>query len=262
MIPMIFPLIVSTSYITLTSLIAHWARKYIYYYIKEPFIQSLILEGVAAAELCAICFELIIIADNWGVLMYALYLFLLTIWWGMNWGNATACPYTHFEEAMEGKKSLCTAFMFVWTQTLSGIVIFRYIQLLWGLEIVHTHENKAYGDCITDLQVSPKIGALVECVATCIYRIVSRVLCDINVEYANIIDSFVGTSLVVLAFNYSGGYFNPALATSLKYGCSGTTFMEHVIVYWFGSCAGSLISLKVYNISLIQNFIKKYQTDK
>lgn len=50
------------------------------------------------------------------------------------------------------------------------------------------------------------------------------------------------------AFNYSGGYFNPVLATSLKWGCDGHTNMEHVIVYWIGSCTGALLSVPIFKM--------------
>jgi hypothetical protein len=30
---------------------------------------------------------------------------------------------------------------------------YRYVQLLWSLEIAETHHNRAFGDCFTDLQV-------------------------------------------------------------------------------------------------------------
>lgn len=85
--------------------------------------------------------------------MYAIYLFILTIWWSLNWGDASACPYTHLEEAVEGKKSLRVAFLLIWAELIGGLVVFRYIQLLWALEIVPTHKNKAFEDCTTDLQV-------------------------------------------------------------------------------------------------------------
>lgn len=47
----------------------------------------------------------------------------------------------------------------------------------------------------------------------------------------------------VSAYNYSGGYFNPMLATSLKYRCSGSTALEHILVYWVGSCTGAIASV-------------------
>lgn len=56
----IIALAVSTLYIVLTSLIAYWLRRYTNYYIREPFVRSLFLEGIATAELCGACFELII----------------------------------------------------------------------------------------------------------------------------------------------------------------------------------------------------------
>ncbi|TGZ49299.1 Aquaporin [Temnothorax longispinosus] len=104
--------------------------------------------------------------------------------------------------------------------------------------------------------VSAITGALVECVATCMCRVVSRVLGDLNPRFSTIIDAFVGTFLVVAAFNYTGGYFNPALATSLKYGCLGTSSLEHVIVYWIGACIGSIASLRVYRMPFVQNFVQ------
>ena len=40
---------------------------------------------------------LFLVADNYGVTAYAVCLFLLTIWFSEHWGEATACPYNHFE---------------------------------------------------------------------------------------------------------------------------------------------------------------------
>lgn len=250
-------LAVSTFYIALTSVIAYWARKYVKYYFREPLVKTLFYEGIATAELCGACFELIIIADNWGVSMYGIYLFVLTIWWSMNWEDASACPYTHIEDLIQGTKSLRLAFLSIWAELIGGLVIFRYVQLLWALEIVSTHKNRAFEECTTDLQVPAIFGAFIECVATCICRVVSRVLSELNPRFSTAIDAFAGTTLVVLAFNYSGGYFNPALATSLKYGCLGTTTMDHVIVYWVGACAGSIASLKVAQMPFVRNFVRR-----
>lgn len=46
-------------------------------------------------------------------------------------------------------------------------------------------------------QVSALTGALVECGATCMCRVVSRILGDLNPRFSTVIDAFVGTSLVV-----------------------------------------------------------------
>lgn len=93
-------------------------------------------------------------ADNFGVGAYALYLFLLTIWWSKHWENATACPYSPVEEILEGTQYITTAFLLILSQVLGGIVIFRYVQLFWALELVETHKGRAFGECTADLQVS------------------------------------------------------------------------------------------------------------
>lgn len=123
--------------------------------------------------------------------------------------------------------------------------------------------------------MNPYAGAVIEAIATLACRVVSRTLSEIGPRHANLIDSFVGTSLVVAgkwliifydnhiihptpgylsltAFNYSGGYFNPVLATALKWGCSGHTNIEHIIVYWIGACAGAVLSVPVFNMKQVR----------
>ncbi|XP_046969650.1 aquaporin-11 isoform X2 [Vanessa cardui] len=250
------PLVVSTLFILLTSLLAHCARRLVQKTIKEPFVRLLLEEAIAAAELCGCCFELIIVADNFGVATYAIYLFALTIWWSLNWGDATACPYTHIEDVIEGRGDIRKALIKTWAELGGGLLVFKYVQMYWALEIAETHRNKAFEDCTADLQVPALYGAIVEGVATCLCRLASRSLSDLNPRYSTAIDSFIGTSLVVAAFDYSGGYFNPVLATSLKAGCEGHTLMEHAMVYWLGACAGSVLSVYLYKLPVIQKYVR------
>lgn len=250
------PLVVSTLFILLTSLLAHCARRLVQKSIKEPFVRLLLEEAIAAAELCGCCFELIIVADNFGVATYAIFLFALTIWWSLNWGDATACPYTHIEDVIEGKGDIRKALLKTWAELTGGLLVFKYVQMYWALEISDTHKNKAFEDCTADLQVPVLYGVIIEGIATCMCRLASRSLSDFNPRFATAIDSFIGTSLVVAAFDYSGGYFNPVLATSLKAGCEGHTLMEHALVYWLGACAGSILSVYVYKLPVIQKYVR------
>lgn len=145
-------------------------------------------------------------------------------------------------------------------------------------------------------------GAFIEGIATLLCRLASKTLSEKGPKYAQILDSFIGTSLVVAgnekhrkvfqkikskmkkinlemfrqnmmyfmflsiiisfilfysfeAFNYSGGYFNPVLSTSLKWGCAGHTEIEHVIVYWIGACTGALISVPLFKHPIVRNLL-------
>lgn len=255
------PLVVSTLFILLTSLLAHCARRLVQKLVKESFVRVLLEEAIAAAELCGCCFELIIVADNFGVGTYAIFLFALTIWWSLNWGEATACPYTHLEDIIEGKGDVRKALLKTWAELAGGLLVFKYVQMYWALEISETHKDKAFEDCKTDLQVPVLYGAVVEGIATCLCRLASKSLGDLNPRFATAIDSFIGTSLVVAAFDYSGGYFNPVLATSLKAGCDGHTLLEHAVVYWIGACAGSVLSVYVYKLPAIQKYLAPSNTE-
>ncbi|CAK1550393.1 unnamed protein product [Leptosia nina] len=250
------PLVVSTLFILLTSILAHCARRLVQSLVRDPFVRLLCEEAIAAAELCGCCFELIVVADNFGVATYAVYLFALTIWWSLNWGEATACPYTHIEDVIEGRGDVRKALMKTWAELGGGMLVFKYVQMYWALEIADTHKDKAVEDCSADLQVPVLYGALVEGIATCLCRLASRALGDINPRFATGIDAFVGTSLVVAAFDYSGGYFNPVLATSLKAGCHGHTLSEFATVYWAGACAGSILSVYLYKLRAVQEYVR------
>nr|CAD7257791.1 unnamed protein product [Timema shepardi] len=115
--------------------LAYVARKLVHKFINEPFVRALFLEGIASAELCGTCFELIIVADNFGISTYAVYLFCLTIWWSQNWGEATACPYTHLEDVVQGKASLRVAALKIWAELTGGILIYRLAHRRHSTEI-------------------------------------------------------------------------------------------------------------------------------
>lgn len=241
---------VSLGYILLSCFLAEVLRKVIPAILPEGLLRAALNEVVAAAELCACGFELVIVADHYGVLAYAVCLFTLTIWWSQHWGDATACPYIHFENWINGPMPILEVLVRTAAQVFGGIAVFKYVQLLWTLEFSETHVGRAHSSsfehCSADLKIPVLYGALVEGVATLLCRLTSKFLSEKEPQYASAIDSFVATSLVVAAFDYSGGYYNPVLATGLKFGCKGHTNVEHVIVYWIGASLGAIASIYVY----------------
>ncbi|XP_068913262.1 aquaporin-11 isoform X1 [Tenebrio molitor] len=256
----VHPLLVSTTYILLALFWATLTRKIVNALLGDNIFKRMILEFIATLELCAACFELIVVADNWGIWAYALYLFLLTIWWSKNWDTATACPYSPVEEILEGAQDVSNAALLIFSQILGALVTFRYVQILWAMELVETHRSKAFEECVADLQVHVIAGAIIEATGTCLCRLTSKFLSDTNAKFANILDAFFATMMVVAAFNFSGGYYNPALATSLKLGCEGNTFVEHLIVYWIGATIGSVLSVLIFKSASVQDYMKNLKT--
>merc|ERR1711962_1910686 len=126
-------IVVSVGYILLVLFLAEVGRKLISP-LNPGLVKIALNEAIAAAELCGACFELIIIADNYGLTAYAIALFLATIWWSLHWGDATACPYNHFESCVEGNMTKQETIVRTVAQVIGGVAVFRLIQILWGIE--------------------------------------------------------------------------------------------------------------------------------
>merc|ERR1712038_1903826 len=201
--------------------------------LNDGLVKTALNEAIAAADLCGVCFELII-------------------------SDATACPYNHFESCVEGTMTKQETVVRTIAQVIGGVAVFRLIQVLWGIEIAETHVGRShsaiYNVCTADLAVPVLHGAIIEGVATWVCRIGSRLISMKEPQYAVAIDSFVATSMVCAAFSTSGGYLNPVLATGLKFGCRGHTPMEFFIVYWLGSSLGAISS--IYSWPHIEQAIK------
>ena len=58
--------------------------------------------------------------------MYALILFLLTLWWAAHWGDASACPYIHLEAYLDGSINFSQAFLASLAEIAGGLVIYKY----------------------------------------------------------------------------------------------------------------------------------------
>ena len=151
---------VSTFVIFLTIFLAEALRRIVAAFFPNGLVKNAVLEFVAAAEMCGCGFELIIskwyarafekprahvdlaaaatelkswivfssfvlVADNYGVTAYSVYLFLLTIWWSDHWNDATACPYIHFESTIQGKMSALETVVRTVAQVAGGLIVFK-----------------------------------------------------------------------------------------------------------------------------------------
>lgn len=72
------------------------------------------------------------------------------------------------------------------------------MQVLWAIELVETHKDKAYEECSADLQVDMVMGAIVECVLTCLCRVISKILAVKAFRCSGFVDATFATVMVVL----------------------------------------------------------------
>ncbi|XP_071514871.1 aquaporin-11-like [Panulirus ornatus] len=229
---------------------------------QGELLKGCLLELVAAAEMCATSYELSVVAQSYGLAVYSVSLFLIIIWRSQTWGSATACPYTLLEQYLEDGANLLHVLLKIIAQLIGGLASTKWMKYLWMMGLAETHISRTTDNCKADLQVPVILGFLIEFWLTCACCLVSRALGEIKPKFASAMDSFFATSMVLLALSYSGGYFNPVLATSLKWSCHGHTNAEHIIVYWAGSVLGSMLSIQLWNLATVKNALTRSFTHK
>lgn len=66
-----------------------------------------------------------LVAEVYGVWMYAVLLFLLTLWWAAHWGDASACPYIHLEAYLDGSSTFSDSLLASLAELAGGLAIYR-----------------------------------------------------------------------------------------------------------------------------------------
>ncbi|CAL4116168.1 unnamed protein product [Meganyctiphanes norvegica] len=242
-------LLVSSLIMAVVMLASHIIRGQLKLRLYEDHLKHVLLEFIASAEMCTCAYELMVVANSYTKYVYGLYLFLMMLWWGQSWVPATACTYTLLEEHIEiGSNSKIMLWKMV-AQIAGGCISYKLIKIIWLLEWSTTHMGQIdvlLENCRADLEVSVLTGFYLEFILTFLACIFSRALEIYRPQFAAVVNSFFVTTLVLSAYETTGGYFNPVLAT-IKLGCAGHTHLEHILVYWMGSVGGSMLALKTWN---------------
>ncbi|GAB6027536.1 hypothetical protein CHUAL_001784 [Chamberlinius hualienensis] len=214
-------------------------------------------EFVSTMDFCSGCCELAFIYDQYGTVTFSIILFLLCLWWCWSFGDAAANPNKYIEDGIRGHLEWAHVGLLVFTELFAAMFVMTYMRHLWAIGWSHEHESKSSEkDCHADLQVSVFKGAIVEGVITFIDRLNALTLEEIDWPHSTLTCAFLSTFLVVSALHSSGGYFNPALATSLKMGCDGHSILEFIMVYWVGSVIGSLIALTFHKTVGVKKLVE------
>lgn len=107
-------------------------------------------------------------------------------------------PRYFFLSPRTGEVNFREAALKIWAQLMGGCCVYRYVQLYWWFEFAETHEGRAFEECAADLKVNLYLGAFIEGLATLCCRLASKVISEKDAKFGAFIDSFIGTSLVVL----------------------------------------------------------------
>lgn len=91
-------------------------------------------------------------------------------------------------------------------------------------------------------------GAVVEAMITFVSRLVALESSYWPMRTAAAVNGAVTVALCISAFNSSGGYFNPILASALTLNCVGNNLIEHFFVYWLASLTGGIVARTLHMV--------------
>ncbi|KAG7470933.1 hypothetical protein MATL_G00119200 [Megalops atlanticus] len=160
-------------------------------------------------------------------------------------GNPSGALEHVYRKSLTGKSALAR----IACQFFGAVVARSVIPYVWALGLSDLHlRHKLFGfKCISPINATLPKAAAVE--LACAFAVQTAVthMQSLDEKYRAHAVAAVITALVYAGGSVTGAVFNPALAYSTQFPCSGHTFAEYSFVYWLGPVLGVTISLLLFD---------------
>uniref|UniRef100_A0A8C8MDL2 Aquaporin n=1 Tax=Oncorhynchus tshawytscha TaxID=74940 RepID=A0A8C8MDL2_ONCTS len=202
-----------------------------------------LVEIVSTYQLCACTHELKVLGEVGRIEPHiALTLtFIITVVHVITFHGAFANPNGAIENVYRKNITGKTAVARIICMFIGGKAAQLLVPHIWSLGLSDHHlTHKRFGfKCF-----SPINGSLLEAAGVelaCTFAVQAAVLHIHKLDerfHAPVIAAVI-TSLVYSGGHISGAVFNPIMAFSVQFPCSGHTFLEYAFVYWLGPVTGT-----------------------
>ncbi|XP_069853879.1 aquaporin-12-like [Dipodomys merriami] len=211
-------------------------------------------EAAGAAQLAACCLELRALAElgpwagGFGPDLLLTLLFLLFLVHGATFDGASANPTVALQEFLMAETTLPGTLLKLAAQGLGMQAACALTQLCWawGLSELHLLQSLLSAHCSSALRTSAPLGALAE--GACAFLFHLALLCLRRRPAACSVPALalLVTLLAHTAGPLTSAFFNPALAASVTFRCSGHTLLEFAQVYWLGPLTGMVLAVLLH----------------
>ncbi|MEE6500807.1 hypothetical protein FKM82_003938 [Ascaphus truei] len=235
-----------------------WASKKL---LPARLYRCTVSELASSLQLCACCLELRMLVEigAWGggfgpdVVMTLL--FLLFLAHGFTFDGASANSAVSLQEFLNRDSPLIDTLVKLLVQYLGMEAATVLTRQYWSWELTEFHliQNLMAQDCSSSLHTSLAHGVFVEGLCAFCYHLVLLRCQSMRAVYRVPTTALTVTALVYTAGPYTDAFFNPTLASTLTFHCSGNTLEEYTLVYWGGALAGMVLAVFLYqgNIPLL-----------
>nr|XP_013012806.1 aquaporin-12-like [Cavia porcellus] len=269
---------VSLSFFVATCALCETARRVSKALLPTGAYTSFAREVAGAAQLAACCLEIRALEEfgPWaagvGPDLLLTLLFLVFLVHGATFDGASGNPAVALQEFLLAEATLPSTLLKLVAHVLGSQAAGAMTQCCWAWELsdLHLLQSLMATHCSSTLHTSVAFGAFVE--GTCAFFFHLTLL---HLRHSLSIHRAPAVALLVTIAAYTAGpytsaFFNPALAASVTFHCSGHSFLEYAQVYWLGPLAGMVLAIllhqghlpRLFRRNLLYRQKSKYRSPK
>ncbi|XP_037543181.1 aquaporin-11-like [Nematolebias whitei] len=202
-----------------------------------------LLETVSTFQLCCCTHELKLLAQTGGLAPpgSAALTYTITVVHLFSFRGATCNPSAALESVCRGARSVRAAVLLMAFQFGAAAAARVFAASAWslGLSDMHLRHQKFGFRCFDPLGGTVLEAAAVE--LACAFTVQAAAMHAHKLQETLRVPfvAAVITAVVYTGGSVSGAVFNPALAFSVQFPCSGHSYLEYCFIYWLGPVLGT-----------------------
>ncbi|XP_008280695.1 aquaporin-11-like [Stegastes partitus] len=201
-----------------------------------------LLEAASTFQLCCCTHELKLLGETTRLeLPISLTItYIVTVIHLLTFREATCNPTGALESVCRGRSSVAAALVLIVLQFGAAVAAQFFAASVWslGLSDVHVRHQKFGFRCFDPLGGTLLEAAAVELLCSFAVQATAMHIHKLDQKLRPHFFAAVITAAVYAGGSISGAVFNPVLAFSIQFPCSGHTYLEYCFVYWLGPVLG------------------------
>ncbi|XP_055336742.1 aquaporin-11-like [Paramacrobiotus metropolitanus] len=128
------------------------------------------------------------------------------------------------------------------TQLLASYCGYWYVRFVWAVaatDAAHKGKLSDIQSCSSHIQINTAAAVAVEMALTFLFRLMIHR--ENRFRSGLVLVSLMAVAMTFAGWNLTGGYFNPSLAFSMEFNCSGHNHLQFFLVYFLGPIIAAFI---------------------
>lgn len=201
-----------------------------------------LLEAASTFQLCSCTQELKLLGETarLGLSVGLTLTYTMTVIHLSTFRGASCNPCGVLERMCRRSSGVGPALLLIGCQFAAAVAAQYFAQFVWslGLSDVHLRHQRFGYRCFDPLGGTVVEAAAVELACAFTVQAVAMHVHKVDQRLRVHVIAAVITGLVYTGGPISGAVFNPVLAFSVQFPCSGHTFLEYCFIYWLGPLLG------------------------